>query len=61
MLKSRSYRWEVLAQLCFDPQNEQQVKKSRRTNRAYGGLPLSDPPWACLLLKENWKKHSKVR
>lgn len=26
MLKSRSYRWEVLAQLCFDPQNEQQVK-----------------------------------
>ena len=26
------------------------VKELRRTNRAYGGLPLSDPPWACLLL-----------
>ena len=25
-LKSRGYRWEALVQLCFDPQNEQQVK-----------------------------------
>ena len=24
--RSRGYRWEVLVQLCFDPQNEQQVK-----------------------------------
>lgn len=43
--------WEVLAQLCFDPQSEQQVKKLGRMNRAHGGLPLSDPPWACLRKK----------
>ena len=27
-------------------------KKSRRTNRAYGGLPLSDSLWACLRKKD---------
>ena len=49
-------------QLCFDPQNEQQVKKIRRTNRAYGGLPLSDPPWACLLFyKEKSEENENMK
>ena len=34
--------------LCFDPQKGA-TNKNRRITQAYGRLPLSDPPWACLL------------
>lgn len=38
-------RWK----LCFDPQKGA-TNKDRRRVQAYGGLPLCDPPWVCLLL-----------
>ena len=40
--------------LCFDPQKGA-TNKDRRRVQAYGGLPLCDPPWVCLLLSmRNW-------
>lgn len=44
--------WEVLAQLCFDPQNEQQIK-NKENESSLRWVALSDPPWACLLFLQN--------
>ena len=43
--------WEVLAQLCFDPQNEQQIK-NKENESSLRWVALSDPPWACLRKKD---------